>query len=170
MAIRISVLFSIFPLRSGSYIHLKFLKGLYGLKHDTHDVTKLVDEQPLDELLRGTFDCPSLCKDKGKKAPNVNEGFLSSIRKACSILFPKPGQSQNMAEMDNSSNKKMSGCQMSSSSVGESSGNGDKGQSCTTDVSSCQKVCINRIKFVVSVVFRIKFEFNGPLHMCNMEH
>ncbi|TKY60671.1 hypothetical protein E2542_SST17770 [Spatholobus suberectus] len=114
--------------------------GLYGLKHDFHDVTKLMDELPLDELLRGTFDCPILSKDKGKKTSNMNESFLNSVRKACSILqFPKPVQSQNMAEMDYSSNMKMSTCQLSSVCAVESVGNGDKEQSCTIDMSSCQK-------------------------------
>ncbi|RDX61647.1 hypothetical protein CR513_60107 [Mucuna pruriens] len=114
--------------------------GLYGLKHDLHDVTKRMDEPPLDELLRGTFDCPILSKDKGKKTSSMNDSFLNSVRKACSILqFPKPVQSQNMAEMDYSSNMKMSTCQVSSFCAVESVGNGDKEQSSTIDLSSCQK-------------------------------
>ncbi|KAG5014521.1 hypothetical protein JHK85_020657 [Glycine max] len=114
--------------------------GLYGLKHDFHDVTKLIDEPPLDELLRGTFECPILSKDKGKKTSSVSDSFLNSVRKACSILqCPKPVQSQNMTEMDYSSNMKMSTCQLSSVCAVESVGNGDKEQSCTLDMSSCQK-------------------------------
>ncbi|KAI4315475.1 hypothetical protein L6164_028278 [Bauhinia variegata] len=113
--------------------------GLYGLKHDIHDITKLVDEPSLDELLRGTFDCPSLSKDKGKKASNMSESFLNSVKKACSIIqLPKRVQSQNMVDTDSSSNMKMSTCQLSSFSVVESGDNGDKGQPCTTNV-SCQK-------------------------------
>ncbi|XP_061337879.1 uncharacterized protein LOC133284793 [Gastrolobium bilobum] len=112
--------------------------GLYGLKHDFRDVTKLMDEPPLDELLKGTFVCPVISKDKGKKA-NMNESFLNSVRKACSIVLPKPVQSQNMAEMDYSSNNKMPTCQLSSVCALESVGNGDKEQSCTADMSSCQK-------------------------------
>lgn len=117
------------------------MPGLYGLKHDFHDVTKLLDEPPLDDLLKGTFNCPIMSKDKGKKASNTNESFLNSVRKACSILqFPKPVQSQNMAEMDYSS-KKLSTCQFSSVYAVESVGNGDKEQS-SIDMSSCQKVSI----------------------------
>ncbi|KAI4326885.1 hypothetical protein L6164_019409 [Bauhinia variegata] len=113
--------------------------GLYGLKHDIHDVTKLVNEPTLDELLRGTFDYPSLSKDKGKKASNMNESLLDSARKACSILqMPKCVQSQNVADTDSPSNKKMSACHLSSFSVVESGGNGDTSQPCPTDV-SCQK-------------------------------
>ncbi|KAK7318173.1 hypothetical protein RJT34_02872 [Clitoria ternatea] len=114
--------------------------GLYGLKHDFHDVTKLMDEPPLDELLKGTFDCPTLSKDKGKKTSNANESFMSSVRKASSILHsPRPIQSQNTTEMDCSSNVKMSSCQLSSVCAVESVGNGDKEQSCTTDMPSSQK-------------------------------
>lgn len=120
----------------------KLLIGLYGLKHDFHDVTKLMDEPPLDELLKGTFECPIISKDKGKKASNNNGSFLNSVRKACSILqFPKPVDSQNMAVMDYF-NKKMSACPFSSVCAVESVGNGEKEQSRTTDMSSCQKVGI----------------------------
>ena len=119
------------------------MTGLYGLKHDFHDVTTLMDEPPLDELLKGTFDRLTLSKDKGKKASNMNDGFMNSVRKACSILqFPNSVQSQDMAEMDCSSNKKMSNCQLSSVCSVEGFGNGDIEQSCTTDLSSCQKVSI----------------------------
>lgn len=117
-----------------------YLLGLYGLKHDFHDVTNLMDEPPLDELLKGTFDCPIIIKDKGRKASNNNESFLSSVRKACSIIqSPKPVQSQNM-EMDYSPNKKMSTTQVSSICAVESDVNEDKEQSCSTDMSSSQKV------------------------------
>lgn len=137
------------------------LPGLYGLKHDFHDVTKLIDEPPLDELLRGTFECPILSKDKGKKTSSVSDSFLNSVRKACSILqCPKPVQSQNMTEMDYSSNMKMSTCQLSSVCAIESVGNGDKEQSCTLDMSSCQKVSIKCFKYAFIFGFnKLKFEF-----------
>ncbi|WJX48059.1 hypothetical protein P8452_34672 [Trifolium repens] len=113
--------------------------GLYGLKNDFHDVTKLMDEPPLDQLLKGTFDSPTITNNKGKKASSSNDSFLSSVRKACSIIqFPKPVLSQNM-EMDYSSNKKMSTCQFSPVCAVESVVNGDKELSCSTDTSSSQK-------------------------------
>jgi hypothetical protein len=116
------------------------LLGLYGLKNDFHDVTKLMDEPPLDQLLKGTFDSPTITNNKGKKASSSNDSFLSSVRKACSIIqFPKPVLSQNM-EMDYSSNKKMSTCQFSPVCAVESVVNGDKELSCSTDTSSSQKV------------------------------
>lgn len=126
--------------------------GLYGLKHDFHDVTNLMDEPPLDELLKGTFDCPIISKDKGKKASNNNESFLSSVRKACSIVqSPKPIQSQNM-EMDCSSNKKMSTSQFSSICAVENDVNEDKEQSCSTDMSSCQKVSMKWFQAYIQFV------------------
>ncbi|MED6191494.1 hypothetical protein PIB30_118985 [Stylosanthes scabra] len=114
--------------------------GLYGLKHDFHDVTTLVDEPPLDELLKGAFDRLTLSKEKGKKASNTNESFVNSIRKACSILqFRNSVQTQNMAEMDCSSNKSTSNCQLGSGCAGEGFGDGDNEQSCTTVLSLCSK-------------------------------
>ncbi|KAL2342716.1 hypothetical protein Fmac_004001 [Flemingia macrophylla] len=125
--------------------------GLYGLKYDFHDVTKLMDEPPLEELLKGTFNCPVLSKDKGKKTSSMNEGFLNSVRKACSILqFPKPVQSQNMADMDYSSNMKVSTSQLTSVCAVENVGNGDKEQSCTTDMFSCQKDPCSEIESTTS--------------------
>ncbi|XP_022736263.1 uncharacterized protein LOC111289460 isoform X2 [Durio zibethinus] len=59
--------------------------GLYGLKADIHDVTKLVEDLSLNELLDGTYECPSLGKEKGRKAANPTENFLHSIKKdSCS--------------------------------------------------------------------------------------
>ncbi|KAG6636703.1 hypothetical protein CIPAW_11G129200 [Carya illinoinensis] len=40
--------------------------GLYGLKLDAHDITKLTDEPALIDLLDGTYKCSSLIKDRGK--------------------------------------------------------------------------------------------------------
>ncbi|KAI9076778.1 hypothetical protein K1719_041254 [Acacia pycnantha] len=125
--------------------------GLYGLKHDIHDVTKLMKEPTLDELLKGTFDCPSLGKDKGKKTSNISENFLSSVKKACSILhIPKSVQSQCMAEIDSSSNRKMSASESSSVCVVESGDNGDKEQSCGTDNSLCHKEPSSEIETPIS--------------------
>lgn len=129
--------------------------GLYGLKHDIDDVTKLMEEPTLGELLKGSFDCPSLGKDKGKKTSNVSENLLSSIRKACSILHtPKSVQSQCVDEIDSSSTRKMSASESSSVCVVESGDYGDKEQSCATDT-SCHKVSMDN--FVLSI--------EPPLHI-----
>ncbi|XP_019422158.1 PREDICTED: uncharacterized protein LOC109331851 isoform X2 [Lupinus angustifolius] len=124
--------------------------GLYGLKHDFHDVTKLMDEQPLDELLKGTFARPNLGKDKVKRTSSLNENFMNSVRKACSILHsPKSVQSQNTAEMDFSSNK-TSPCELSSVCAVESVGNEEKDQSCTKDVPSCSKDLCSETEIIAS--------------------
>ncbi|TXG50580.1 hypothetical protein EZV62_023104 [Acer yangbiense] len=82
--------------------------GLYGLKSDVNDVTNLVDGLSLKDLLDGSYDCPSLSKDKGNKAANKNENFLLSVRKVCTILpRSKPVQSPNYAEMDSGSNNNL---------------------------------------------------------------
>ncbi|XP_022736261.1 uncharacterized protein LOC111289460 isoform X1 [Durio zibethinus] len=113
--------------------------GLYGLKADIHDVTKLVEDLSLNELLDGTYECPSLGKEKGRKAANPTENFLHSIKKACSILSLQRVQSQNFTDIDNSSHKKMSMYPPSSVSVVASGINGDKEDTCSIDPSPCNK-------------------------------
>ncbi|XP_017407186.1 uncharacterized protein LOC108320310 isoform X4 [Vigna angularis] len=132
-------------LKSGATIFVsayggKNLFGLYGLKHDIHDVTKLMDVPSLDGLLRGTFDCLSLSEDVRKKTSNTSGSIFDSVRKACSLLqLPKSVQSKNMDDID-SSLYKMSDSQMSLFSAVESNGIKDKEQSCTSDMSACHKV------------------------------
>ncbi|KAF2321254.1 hypothetical protein GH714_037364 [Hevea brasiliensis] len=112
--------------------------GLYGLKTDVHDITKLVDDLSLNDLLQGAYECPSLGKDRGKKATNTTERILHSVRKACSILqLPRSAQIQNFADIDSCSNEKMPTCQSSSIST---VGNGDNGDSSTTDISLSNKL------------------------------
>lgn len=114
------------------------MSGAYGLKLDPHDITKLVGDPPLNDLLDGTYKCSSLVKDKGKKAENINGDFLNSVRKAFSVLqLSRPVQSQNFADIENFSDKKISTCVSNSISC-------DKGESCATDLSSSHKVCFNR--------------------------
>ncbi|XP_050228816.1 uncharacterized protein LOC126678011 isoform X2 [Mercurialis annua] len=108
--------------------------GLYGLKTDVNDITKLVDDLSLDDLLLGAYDCPKISKDKDNNSTDTSENILQSVRKACSILQPpKSNQSQNAAEMDSCSNEKMPTCQSSCTSV---AGNGDCGDSSMADLSS----------------------------------
>lgn len=114
------------------------LSGAYGLKLDNHDITKLMDDPALNDLLDGTYKCSTSVKDKGKKKENNDEDFLHSVRKAFSVLqLSRPVQSQSLADIDNFSNKKMS-TSMSSTVSGE------KGEFCTTDLSSCNKVSFSR--------------------------
>lgn len=118
-----------------------FISGIYGLKSDIHDVTKLVDEISVNRLLDGTYKCPSLGKDKGKKAVSTNENILHSVRKACSLLqLRRPVQSQQFSETDCSSNRKLSTSSSNSFSCVASNINGDKGDAYRMDLSSCYKV------------------------------
>ena len=123
---------------------LKFNTGLYGLKSDVHDFTKLTDDPPLNGLLDGSYDCANLSKDKGRKDTNVNECFLQSIRKACSVLqLPLPVHPQNMPESASCSNSKPSTSLVSSVSSMEERANFDaKGTSASwaTDSPSLNKV------------------------------
>ncbi|CAB4310414.1 unnamed protein product [Prunus armeniaca] len=114
--------------------------GVHGLKSDNHDVTKLVDDVLLNELLDGTCKCPSLDKGKGKKPANVNDSFLHSVRKASFVLqLPRSVQPQHIAEVDSNSDKIMSPWPLSTSSVVTSGVNGDKGEPVITDLSSCNE-------------------------------
>lgn len=101
------------------------MTGFYGLKSENRDITKLVDDLSLIDILEGTFKCPSLGKEKGKKSANADDKLTSSVRKAFSVLQPlRRGQSQNIAEIDICEDKKMSSV-LSSASVAESGAEGD---------------------------------------------
>lgn len=117
------------------------MSGVHGLKSDNNDITKHVDDLPLNELLDGTYKNPSIGKDKGKKPANVNDSFLHSVRKACSILqLPRTVHPQHIAEVDSHSEMKMSSLPLSTTSVVANGVNGDKGESSISDLSSSNKV------------------------------
>ncbi|KAF8379604.1 hypothetical protein HHK36_029045 [Tetracentron sinense] len=125
--------------------------GIYGLKSGIHDVIKHVDELSLNELLDDSYKCPTLCQDKGKKATNVNENILHSVRKACSVLqLWRPVQSRNAVDLDSSSNRKTPSCLLSSASSVISSIDCDKGDNCTTDLTSCRKDSCSKPKAPVN--------------------
>ncbi|TQE07033.1 hypothetical protein C1H46_007423 [Malus baccata] len=114
--------------------------GVHGLKSDNHDVTKLVDDVPLNELLDGTYKCPSLSRGKGKKPANVNDSFLHAVKKACSTLQqPRSVQPQLTAEVESNSDRVMSPWPLSMTSVVASGVDGDKGEPFITDLSSCNE-------------------------------
>ncbi|GLU05865.1 hypothetical protein SLE2022_229420 [Rubroshorea leprosula] len=109
--------------------------GLYGLKSDIQDITKLVDDISLNELLDGTYECQSFGKEKGKKAAMTNGNFLASVRKAV-LPIQKSVQSQNISEIDSFPSKKLPTCLSSPVSLIAKGINGDKEDCCPADLSS----------------------------------
>ncbi|CAA2993028.1 Hypothetical predicted protein [Olea europaea subsp. europaea] len=118
--------------------------GLYGLKPDAFDITKHVNELSLNELLDGSYNCPSITKDKGKKAANLNNNLLDSVRNACSVLrLQKAVLAQKCVESDNSNSS--TGLPIAGSTASQS--DGDKEDSCTADLTSSDKEsCEEKIK------------------------
>ena len=99
-----------------------------------------MEDLSLNELLDGTYEYPSLGKEKGRKAANTTENFLHSVKKAYSILPLRRVQSQNFTDIDDASHKKMPMYLPSSVSVVASCINGDKEDTCSIDPSPCNKV------------------------------
>lgn len=116
------------------------------MKPDINDVTKQLDEPLLNELLDGSYKCPSIAKDKGKKAANLNENIMHSVREACSILrLRKPVQPHDFAGIDNNYDRKVSAYHVSSdSSVAPSRNDVDKGDTYGADLCSSNKVSLKR--------------------------
>ncbi|TYI53721.1 hypothetical protein E1A91_D11G024400v1 [Gossypium mustelinum] len=128
--------FASFTMASGGNNFL----GLYGLKSDDiHDVTELVEDLSLNELLDGIYEHPILGIEKGRKATNTTENFLHSVKKVFSVLPLRRVQSQNVTDMDSSSHKKTPLCPLSSVSIPACSANGDKEDTCSVDPSPCDK-------------------------------
>ncbi|PSS09378.1 Plasma protease C1 inhibitor like [Actinidia chinensis var. chinensis] len=114
--------------------------GIYGLKPDAYDVTAHLDELSVNELLNGSYKGLSFSKDKGKKSAILNDNILQSVRKACSVLrLHKPLKTKNSAEIDNSCNHKVSACPVSSNASVAGRNVGDRGDTCTADLSSYDK-------------------------------
>lgn len=80
--------------------------AVFGSKSNFSDVSNHVDELPLNELLDGSYNCPSLMRDKGKGAENSSDNFLSSVNKAFSVLrVESPVHVQNSVDRENNFNQ-----------------------------------------------------------------
>lgn len=80
--------------------------AVYGSKSNFFAVSNHVDELPLNELLDGSYNCPSLMREKGKGAENSSENFLSAVNKAFSVLRVEgPVQAQNSVDRENNFNQ-----------------------------------------------------------------
>ena len=116
---------------------------MYGLKSDIHDVTQLVDELSLSELLDRSYKCPNLYQDKGKKVADTNESILSYVKKACSVLFHHSAVvSRNIPGLDNICSKRTHPCQLSSCS---NESNRDNGDNCIEELASSIKVSLKTL-------------------------
>ncbi|XP_039011710.1 uncharacterized protein LOC120140793 isoform X2 [Hibiscus syriacus] len=128
--------FASFTMASGGNNFL----GLYGQKSDDiNDVTELVEDLSLNELLDGIYEHPILGSEKGRKATNTTENFLHSVKKVFSILPIRRVQSHNVADIGSSSHMKMPSCPLSSVSISASSVKCDKEDTCSVDPSPCNK-------------------------------
>lgn len=116
---------------------------MYGLKPDVFDITKLVNELPLHDLLSGNYTSPTISKDKGKKSASSNNDLMQSVRKACSVLQAQKGlQVQNCPEIDNSCIRSDStGLITVNSTVGQT--DVDKGDNCTPLLLSPDEVSLD---------------------------
>ncbi|EOA33721.1 hypothetical protein CARUB_v10019912mg [Capsella rubella] len=119
--------------------------GAYGLKPAINDVTKLIEDLSLKNLLEGSYECPSLGKDKMKKLENTNETLLSVVRNVWSIIPTKrPVQSQSSTELDTCRSRTLSSPPSSVSVTLPNGENTDKVISLDGDLSSSSKdLCIN---------------------------
>lgn len=109
------------------------------MKPEINDVTKLIEDLSLNKLLEGSYECPSLAKDKKKKLENDNDSLLSVVRNVWSILpTRKPIQSQSSAELDACISRTLgSPSSLSATLNGE---NSDKLNALNGDLSSSSKV------------------------------
>ncbi|VYS49930.1 unnamed protein product [Arabidopsis thaliana] len=119
--------------------------GAYGLKPAINDVTKLVEDFSLKSLLEGSYECPSLGKDKMKKSENTNNTLLSVVKNVWSILPTKrPVQSQSSTELDTCLSRTLGSPPSSISATLPNSENIDKVNALDGDLSSSSKDhCIN---------------------------
>ncbi|XP_071918150.1 uncharacterized protein [Coffea arabica] len=120
---------------------------VYGSKSDIFDGTKPVDELPLSELLDGSYNCPSLVKDKGKAVENSNENLLHLVRKAASLIWRQsPVHSQNPANINDVDNQNVSMGPFSIGACPTSRMDGEKEDSCTVNQPSNYKDSCGHMK------------------------
>ncbi|XP_010473649.1 PREDICTED: uncharacterized protein LOC104753070 isoform X1 [Camelina sativa] len=119
--------------------------GAYGLKPAINDVTKLIEDLSLKNLLEGSYECPSLGKDKMKKLENTNDTLLSVVRNVWSIVpTRRPVQSQSSTELETCLSRTLSSPPSSVSASLPNGENTDKVNALDGDLSSSSKdLCIN---------------------------
>ena len=132
--------------------------AVYGSKSDIFDGTKPVDELPLSELLDGSYNCPSLVKDKGKAVENSNENLLHLVRKAASLIWRQsPVHSQNPANINDVDNQNVSMGPFSIGACPTSRLDGEKEDSCTVNQPSNYMVSLVEIGSMVNSKLRLRY-------------
>lgn len=118
--------------------------GAYGLKADVYDITKVIDDISLNEVLDGSYKCPIVAKEKGKRAADTSENILHLVRKAFSILQPHGFSRVNKQcdEIDVSFTKELSSLptsnlSMASNLIGEEDSSAASDLSYTKGQESC---------------------------------
>lgn len=135
--------------------------GFFGLKSDVHEVTKLVNDLSLREILEGSYKCPTLGKEKGKKAVNANEPIMQSVRKVCSMRQTvKSSKSLNISDLDISGDKKVCSPFLSSASLGGSGIDGDCGDPSSVELASSNEVCIRSFMAFYALVLYLSVRVN----------
>ncbi|GAB2224651.1 hypothetical protein Droror1_Dr00005416 [Drosera rotundifolia] len=121
--------------------------GLYGLKPETHDITHLLDDISLNELLDGSYNCPNYGEDKGKGTAGTSDNIMDSVKKAFSILRVRgSGHRQQPDDVSFGINKKASGLSSTSGLTVANSTEPEAEHHQVLDLSSSdivQKSCIN---------------------------
>ncbi|GMH09365.1 hypothetical protein Nepgr_011206 [Nepenthes gracilis] len=121
--------------------------GMFGLKPEVHDITKLMADISLNELLEGSYDFPTFGKVKGKIASDMNENIMHSVRKAFSILRVQGSvQGKQSDEVDIGLNKKAPLLPTTSSSCMANDINGEEENHHESELSSSVKVQQSCIK------------------------
>ncbi|KAL5727132.1 hypothetical protein ACHQM5_000359 [Ranunculus cassubicifolius] len=116
--------------------------GMYGLKSDTHDVTKHIEDLSLNDLLDGSYKYPCLSKDKSKKTAATNENLFLAIKSACSILKPLKSPQPIVADLNNCSTSKVDTGIFGSDSSQASGTEPGKGDNVMENLVQNKKTCI----------------------------
>ncbi|XP_047323833.1 uncharacterized protein LOC124927466 isoform X2 [Impatiens glandulifera] len=142
--------------------------GLYGLKSDLRDVTEGMEELSVNELLNGSYMCPSFSQHK--KAEDIkadsNESILHSVKKAVSVLMlPRPIKGQSSVEVKVSSNQKVLTYSFVSSLSPSSRRENDEDIACASDISSCNKAWDQNTKDVTTPHILLDSPLHQPKHV-----
>lgn len=118
--------------------HLHKMSGSYGLKSDIKDISNLLEDISLDDLLNGNSKYLKLRQDKEKQVPDTKETFEHLVRRAFSVLpAGKHLRHPRLSDMDSKKTPSSS----VSPPIAASFGITDQADISEVTMSSCNKVC-----------------------------